>query len=611
MLGTPSREDREALDAGEPAASLPAETAQPQSVAAPSHPVWGGIRLAELTLEMMLYGVILVVALALRLARLDLWPLTHTEASTALAAWRTIQGSLWRPSYYLPLVYDANLLLFWLTRATDASARILSALVGAGLVLLPYWSRDLLGRRAALVASLVLALAPTWVYLSRAADGAILATAAGAVLLLAAFRAVQSGEARRFRVGAAALALGLTAGPQIYSTLLALALSLLFWAWLGRRSGRGAQARRWLRLVATRDNVVIFLICFLFFAGGLTFNPGGVGASFNLAGRWAQSLLPAHSGLPWFTAPGNLLLYESLTLILALVGAVWGVRQRDALDCALSGWVGIALLLSIVGHRESMWLLGILLPLVLLASRGAERLWRRLSPGGGRADLLILALLAPVLGFAFLQVATFTQSGEPRYLDYARIVLGALLVLWAVYAIWGHRESAQRVGAAVLLLVLVAIALRTTTAVAFQTGRDPREPLVDRPVLSIQVGDLMQEISTISSRQAGDAHLIEVDYEDTLDPWLAWYLRDYPNSRSVAAVGPQSQSLALVTQFREQARWPVGYMGQRFRWQETWPDQDLDLRQKMRWFIYRDPLGTIEAREIYLWVRVPDAQSAQ
>ena len=199
---------------------------------------------------------------------------------------------------------------------------------------------------------------------------------------------------------------------------------------------------------------------------------------------------------------------------------------------------------------------------------------------------------------------------EARYLDYARIVLGALLVLWAAYAIWGRRESAQRVGAALLLLILVAMTLRTTTAVAYQTGRDPREPLVSEPVPSTHMLDLLHEATTLSSRQAGDPHILDVDYEDSLDPWLGWYLRDYPNSRAVPALEPEPVARALLTTFRGQEAWPVGYMGQRFRWLETRPEQVLDLRQRLRWFIYREPLGTIEASEVYLWVRLPTAQSA-
>jgi uncharacterized protein (TIGR03663 family) len=612
MLGTSSQEERDAPAAGETAAPPQGDITYAQTLAsAPSRVSWEGLSLGGLTLEMLLYGAILVVALAIRLTGLDLWPLTRVEADTALAAWRTIQGSAWRPAYYLPLVYDANLVLFWLTRATDAATRVLPALAGAGLVLLPYWARDLVGRKAALVAALFLALAPGWVYLSRAADGAILATAASAILLLTAYRAAQSGQSRDFRVGAAALALGLTAGPQFYTTLLALALGLAAWSLAGRRSGGGAQVRAWLGCLATRENGLIFLGFFLFFASGFTLNPGGIGASINLAGRWAQGLSPWDSGLPWFAYPRNLLLYESLALILALVGGIWGIQRRDVIDYVLLAWAGVALLLGIIGHREPLWLLDILLPLVLLAARGAERLWDALLPGAGVADLVILALLVPVLCFGFLQVAAFTQSGETRHLDYARIVLGALLVLWAVYAIWGQRESAQRVGAGLLLLILMAMTLRATTALTFQTGRDPREALVSQPVPSVQMRDLLQEVTTISSRQVGDPHLIDLDYEDSLDPWLGWYLRDYPQSRALRAIEPQPSTLALLTTLRAEDAWPVGYMGQRFRWQETRPEQDLDFRQRLRWFIYRDPLGTIEASEVHLWVRAPAIQSAK
>jgi len=581
------------------------------TVSLPARLAWAGLALSSLTLEMLLYAAIFLVALAVRLGGLGQWPLTEVEANTALAAWRTVQGSTWRPAYYLPLLYDADLLLFWAFRATDAAARLLPALAGAGFVLLPYAARDLLGRKAALVASLFLALGPSWVYFSRAADGAILVAAAGAVLLLSTYRAVRSTDARDFRLGAAALALGLVAGPQVY-TLLGVGLLLLAgWAWLGRGSGRWLLMRGAAARLATRENVLIFLATFLFFASGMTFNPGGIGASLNLAGRWAQSLSPAQSGLPWFSYPRNLLLYEALTVVLAVAGGIWGVRRRAMLDYALLAWAAIALALGILGQRQSPWLLGALLPLTLLAARGAQELWDALVPGASVADLAIIALLAPVLAFVFLQVAAFTRSGEMRYLDYARIVLGALLVLWAAYAIWGRRESAQRVGAALILLVLVSMTLRSATAVAYQTARDPREALVGQPVASIDMRDLLKQVTTLSSRQAGDPHVMSLDYEDSLDPWLSWYLRDFPNSRALPAIGPQPSAMALLTPLRVQEAWPVGYMGQSFRWRETRPQEPPDLRQQLRWFIYRDPWGDNQASKVHLWVRSPALEKAQ
>ncbi|MBC7315319.1 MAG: hypothetical protein H5T70_02715, partial [Chloroflexi bacterium] len=119
--------------------------------------------LASLTIEQALYGLLFGGALAIRLARLGAWPLDERELATALAAWRSVSGSAWRPAFYSPLLYDVHLVLFFLTRATEAAARLFPALAGAALVWGPYGLRGYLGRRGALVSAVLLAMAPTWV----------------------------------------------------------------------------------------------------------------------------------------------------------------------------------------------------------------------------------------------------------------------------------------------------------------------------------------------------------------------------------------------------------------------------------------------------------------
>ena len=189
----------------------------------PSEKPGGGVAaigpLSWLTIEVALYGLIFLSGLVARFAALGRWPFLDTEIGTALAAWRTLKGSDWRPVQYLPLLYDADLLLFGLTRATDAAGRLLPALVGGGLIIVPYFVRDLLGRRGSLAASLLLAFAPTWLFASRTADGAILTATASALLLLSVYRYMRSEEPRYLRLGAVILALGLVSGAGFYTLL--------------------------------------------------------------------------------------------------------------------------------------------------------------------------------------------------------------------------------------------------------------------------------------------------------------------------------------------------------------------------------------------------------
>jgi len=99
---------------------------------------------------------------------------------------------------------------------------------------------------------------------------------------------------------------------------------------------------------------------------------------------------------------------------------------------------------------------------------------------------------------------------------------------------------------------------------------------------------------------------MDIGYEQSLEPWAAWYLRDYPRAQAMASVGSQSGPTALVTGARSREERPVGYIGQRFRLQETWSEQGLSSRERLRWLIYREPVGTVQATaEIELWVKPP------
>lgn len=582
------------------------------------------VPLPWLTFEVALYILIFLAGLAVRLAALGRWPLEETEANTALAAWRTIQGSTWRPLYYIPLLYDVHLPLFWMTRANDAATRLLPAIVGAGLSFLPYFARDVLGRKGALAAALLLAFAPTWVYFSRQADGSILAAAASALMLLSLHRYLVSRRAKDLRLGVIALALGLTAGPGIYTTLIAgLAFGLILW-WRSRNKEQPLDLRGLLSDAATRNNLLLLAGLFLFFSSGFLVNLGGIGASVELLGRWAGRLAPRASGLAWWAYPRMLLDYELLTVVLAIAGAVFGLRRRDSLDVFLLFWVGLALVFGMaLGHRESAWLMDALLPLVILAARGLERLWEALVPeisladqsqsntmskGGietGLMDGLIFLLAGLAVAAGFVRLFAYLQTGQDAYLTQTLVTWGLFLAAWAAYLIWGERPSALRVGAALLLLLMVTHSVRLTTAVAYQTGRDPREAIAYRSA-SVQLRDLEALVSALSSHQVGDAHAMDIGYEQSLEPWAAWYLRDYPRAQAMASAGSQPEATALLTWARSREERPVGYMGQRFRLQETWSEQGLSSRERLRWLIYREPVGTAQASaEIELWIKPP------
>ena len=544
---------------------------------------------------------------AARLAGLGRWPLSQVEAGTALGALRTLEGASWRPALYSPLLYDAQLLLFALTRATDATARLLPAIVGALMTVLPYFGRRALGRAGALSAALLLAFSPTWLHLSRTADGTILSAAALALVLLALWRKDAGADGRALWVAPVALALGMASGPGVYTVLFSgLVVAALAY-----------KAKRWtpevgtamvaLRSVASRRNALILLGVFLAVSSACWANPGGIGASVEIAGRWLLDLVPQGASPPWFHTLEVLATYESLLVVLALAGAVSVVRRRDLAGVFFLCWVAIALILgTLLGHRGSAWLPDVLLPLTLLAARGFQTLWRRLSSGWQALDGAAVAGGILLMAFGFLRLAGFTHTGQNTFLTQALVAVGMLIASWAAYWLWTDRTGALRVGVALILLPLAMYTVRISTALVYQTGADPREPLIRQPA-SPQLRDMGALLTDTSMRDSGDQHLLDIEYERSLDPWASWYTSRFPNARAVIAVGPRPSATVLITAARERADWPKGYAAQRFPLVTEFPEQPLSVRERLRWLIYRDPVGTEQPRELQVWVKLADA----
>ena len=149
-----------------------------------SRQVWDYLR--QMTLMQWLWIGVLLLATILRFWDLGAKPLHHDESMHAyfsLAFARNPSGYMYDPLLHGPFQFHAEGFVFMVILAAqnlfhvgsatgspwinDATARILPALFGVGIVALPLGLRRQLGRVGALVAALLLAVSPAFVYFSR------------------------------------------------------------------------------------------------------------------------------------------------------------------------------------------------------------------------------------------------------------------------------------------------------------------------------------------------------------------------------------------------------------------------------------------------------------
>ena len=330
-------------------------------------------RFPILTLEHVLYLAIFGAALLVRLHGLGAYPLADQEAREALLAWQWVRGLPMLGAPGSPAYFFFASLSFLLGGNSDALARLVPALAGASVVLLPALFRDKLGRLEALLAGALLALSAGLVATSRTADGTMLALAGlgwGLALLRYALRLAEeptepqvdsapvksqaaptetpapessvtakdspastpSLKASALLMGSGAcLGLGLASGAAFLTGVAACALAALLVAGINpgeRQPMRSAWAR------VRKQGWVFFgtlgVSGLIVSTVGLTFLPG-LGALVESWQAWLAGFLPSTLGRPLWLYLLFLIAYEPLLLVFGVIGAVEAFRRRAAI----------------------------------------------------------------------------------------------------------------------------------------------------------------------------------------------------------------------------------------------------------------------------------------
>lgn len=145
-----------------------------------------------MTLERLLYAIILLIGGFLRFFSIEVQPLQMNEAAVSVLAWSSALGFDMRPGIAeladaMPptsaLLYSLQGILFWVVGSSDGIARFWPAVAGLGLVLLPWFVRHQIGRYTALILALLFAIDPWLGAYSRLVDGASLSAFLGLMVL--------------------------------------------------------------------------------------------------------------------------------------------------------------------------------------------------------------------------------------------------------------------------------------------------------------------------------------------------------------------------------------------------------------------------------------------
>ena len=570
------------------------------------------VRPAGLTVEIALYVLVGLLAAVVRLWGLDAWPLRAGEAMSALGAWNLSHGMPVGVGDYSPLLVTGNMLLFGLFRASDAAARVWPAIFGVLLALTPALLRHRLGRAGALIASLLLALSPTLMFISRALDGRIVAVTAGFVLAAAIVRLIDTGDRGNLFLATVALAVGLLSGPLFYTILVILIAGALI-LWLLRKPleldlGAARAGRAWNDL--RRDTALwtrlgsLFAALLMLLGTGFFFNLDGFGAGADLFPAWLcwfawglESLSPAVT--LW-----SLALYETLLLVFGIAGLVVGWKRRDAFSFLLGWWAMIGLVFSLAaGGWQPADLVLLAVPLAVLAGKLlgelVESAFREPLVDG---EWIILGLSVVLAIFGYITFGQYSRSG--RQIEIIMSVVIAPLIFIAVVGVivvWiGWRRVLRGAG---LALAMLLIAVMVSTAWGSSHNADPaRRDLLSMDRTEIGVRDLvstMERYSVQQLRHSASAPVLVVGDELT---GLKWDLRHFREVAYVDLFDEVGQYKIVLSPFDVEP--PLGelYSGQDIVVRSSWRPTNLKGKTLARWLLLREPPQQGTRESVILWI---------
>ncbi len=216
------------------AAPLPAEPVQRRALSLELRLSW----------ELVAYASFIVVGAGMRFWDLGSRALHHDESLHGFYAYDIFLGRGYEHSPLLhgPFQFFGMALTFFLSGgASDYVVRIMPALFGVALIVLPFFFRDRLGRVGALLASGLIALSPTLLYYSRFARNDIYVAVFTLGIVVCLWRYVDERKPLFLYLGAALLGLSFATKENTFINVAIILVFLNLWlaADLARQSREG------------------------------------------------------------------------------------------------------------------------------------------------------------------------------------------------------------------------------------------------------------------------------------------------------------------------------------------------------------------------------------
>lgn len=552
---------------------------------------------SRITLEHVLWAVLLAAALVLRLWNLGQFPLNNTEAVPSLSAMNIAVGV--EVTAANPLLAAMQSLVFSIFGTSDFSARFPTAVAGALLCLIPMLLRNQLGRLQALVAGCLLLISPTAWFVSRQADNTLIAWLLAALVLSFVLRKTPA-------LPAIAFGMLLSNGQDAIYPAIVLSISIIVIIYTG--AAERPTAQQMIR------NAVISAVAIVISASGLLLRPVGIGEALNGAAAW-YSAISAPGALGVWRILIGLAIYDWLLIFTAVIGAaVLITSKRLCTIHAVSGiWIGLGLtFVAINRSRGADDLIPLVIGCAILAAAVSDayvRSIRQINNPLVTAEAVVFVIAIVMFVYSYHAFTMYAAQRQMYWLVGVLLGLFVVAALGIVATLTLHPASAIRNIGAALGVCLLFYSISSGYRLTMQPTTQPAEAYIAES-LADGLPDLIEAMKQESTRLIGDPHSIAISVSSTAPPSLRWALRDMvkatydnkPESKQALLTPmlyqPTSADPYIGSLFAVSSRAELG--GLRCSPAVTATDQ-LDCAPLARWLAFRKSSEIIHTSWI-LWI---------
>jgi len=174
--------------------------------------------LPAITNEVLLFGLVILLAIASRFYMLEPRVMSHDESLHTYFSWLLYRGQGYQhsPMMHGPFQFHIIALSYFLFGVSDFTARIPAALFGIATVWMIWYWRDYLGKAGAIIAGFLMVISPYMLYYSRYVRNESFVAFSGVVMLYATLRYLETAKPKYLYFFAAALCLHFTSKETSY-----------------------------------------------------------------------------------------------------------------------------------------------------------------------------------------------------------------------------------------------------------------------------------------------------------------------------------------------------------------------------------------------------------